>query len=802
MTNEEKINLIGQKILVLSNDLDRYSKELAVLKKQLELLQQQGKPVVNEPVVIKEPVKETPVEQPVVQPVEEPQPQKITYTIPTPQPKPEKPKVDMEEYIGGNLISKIGIAVLVIGIAWGVKYAIDENLINPLTRIVLGYIAGILILLTALRLKKNYNGFSAILLSGAMASLYFTTFVAYSLYSLFPQTAAFALMVVFTAFTVFAATVYNRQEIGVFGLVGAYAVPFLLSDGSGRVEILLGYMSIINIGVLVLSFKKNWNILNHVAYALSWLIFGIWFLDQYDREKHQTIALVFSFLFFITFYISLMAYKTVRKEAFGVVDVIRLLLNSFIYFAIGYAIISDIDKGSWLGLFTLGNAVVHFVFSYIVYTNQQVDRKLFYLLMAMVLCFLTIAVPVQLEGNWVTLFWSAEILLLFWIGRMKEVRFYEYLAMAMIFPALISLGDDWADAYGRGYYNKEHWLTFRSFFNITFLTTLITSGALAGWLMIDRKKPLTAGQTGNAALYNIVRVVIPVLLLIVLYAGIRNEVAGYWQARYYLSEVLEKSSAYAPDESYTYPVYDSAMRTLGHVWTMNYTLGFFIVCCLLALYRWKQEAIAWCAWGSGVFVLLIFLMAGLMSLSDLRDDYLSAYNANYFTHSSFLVNIRYVSFAFFGVLLWLTYRLGRSETLGKYGFASAYASSFVHLFILIVLSNELVHLVHTAHFGSEDLYLHMRAVYKFGFSILWGLYSFALIIYGILKKQKVKRITGIVVFGITLIKLFSYDISNQSTGYKVIAYVILGILLLVVSFLYQKFKNLLFGDENKPEEKS
>lgn len=40
MTNEEKINLIGQKIMLLSNNLDKYQTELAQLKQQLEFLQQ------------------------------------------------------------------------------------------------------------------------------------------------------------------------------------------------------------------------------------------------------------------------------------------------------------------------------------------------------------------------------------------------------------------------------------------------------------------------------------------------------------------------------------------------------------------------------------------------------------------------------------------------------------------------------------------------------------------------------------------------------------------------------------------
>ncbi|MCG7859716.1 DUF2339 domain-containing protein, partial [Flavihumibacter sediminis] len=106
------------------------------------------------------------------------------------------------------------------------------------TRIILGYLVGLGLLGFSIKLKAKYESFSAVLLSGAMAVMYFITYTAYSLYALFPQWFAFLLMLLFTVFTVVAALHYNRQVIALVGLVGAYAVPFLLSDGSGKVGIL------------------------------------------------------------------------------------------------------------------------------------------------------------------------------------------------------------------------------------------------------------------------------------------------------------------------------------------------------------------------------------------------------------------------------------------------------------------------------------------------------------------------------------------------------------------------------------
>jgi uncharacterized membrane protein len=86
-------------------------------------------------------------------------------------------------------------------------------------------------------------------------------------------------------------------------------------------------------------------------------------------------------------------------------------------------------------------------------------------------------------------------------------------------------------------------------------------------------------------------------------------------------------------------------------------------------------------------------------------------------------------------------------------------------------------------------------VYKSGLSILWGVYAFIFISYGIWKKKKHIRIGAMLLFAITLIKLVFYDLSHLETIPKTIVFVLLGVLLLIISFLYNKFKHFI-ADEN------
>ncbi|HYH13802.1 MAG TPA: DUF2339 domain-containing protein, partial [Flavisolibacter sp.] len=195
------------------------------------------------------------------------------------------PRMVWENFIGLRLIHLVGIIVLVIGLSIGVKYAIDQELISPITRIGLAYGAGVLLYVLSLRLKKEYLVFSAILFSGAMASVYFTTYAAAVYYQMVPTTIAFLLMVAFTAFTVVQAGAYNRQEIAWLGMVGAYGIPFLISRNADQAYLFFLYILIIDLGVLYLSYRKSWKMVGRIALLVTWALFLGWSMMRFNPSQ-------------------------------------------------------------------------------------------------------------------------------------------------------------------------------------------------------------------------------------------------------------------------------------------------------------------------------------------------------------------------------------------------------------------------------------------------------------------------------------------------------------------------------------
>ncbi|RZK51892.1 MAG: DUF2339 domain-containing protein, partial [Pedobacter sp.] len=685
-------------------------------------------------------------------------------------------KSDFEKFIGENLISKIGILILIIGVVIGAKYAIDKELLSPLTRIILGYLVGVGLTGFSLKLKAKYESFSAVLLSGAMAIMYFITFAAYDFYALFPQAMAFLLMVVFTCFTVFAAVKYDKPVIAHIGLVGAYAVPFLLSDGSGKVAVLFSYMTIINIGILVLSFKKHWKSLFYLSFAFTWTIFSSWLVSNYKPENFS-LALGFSSLFFGIFYGCNLAYKLRKAELFGISDVIILLLNSFVFYGIGYFLLAGHKNGGeLLGLFTLANAIIHFVVCLFIYRLKLADKNLFYFILAMVITFITLAIPVQLSGNWVTIFWAMEATILFYLGKSKNISIYQKLSFPLIFLAFLSLLEDWSHNNSEFNYLGDYIIT-TPFFNAQFLCGIIFVACFTVMLFINKKaKSETPDTSINKVITDILTYTIPTILIVVTYFTFRTEIGNIFR------NLFESSKINTGSRGNTYYQYNFDYKNLKTIAVFIYSMFFASALTLLNIKKIKSKELAVANAAINTVTILAFLVQGLFILSELRLSFLHQAN-KYFVSGNINIGIRYIALVFFALLIFSCYQLAKADIF-KVKFKKAF-DYLLYIAILWVLSSELLHWLEIA---------GLQSGYKLGLSILWGVYSLVLISIGIWKNKKFLRIGAIGLFAITLLKLFLYDIASLDTISKTIVFVSLGVLLLLISFLYNKYKHLIIDD--------
>lgn len=714
----------------------------------------------------------------------------VTKEIKTPPPiipaKPEstlpsqekvKKKNDIERFIGENLINKIGILITIIGVAIGAKYSIDNNLINPLTRIILGYLFGFGLLGIGFKLKEKYKNYSAVLLSGSMTIMYFITFVAYSLYGLLSQEISFGLMVLFTIFTVLAAIQYNLQIIAHIGLVGAYAIPFLLSDGSGKVMILFSYVTIINIGILYISFKKYWKPLYYSAFGFTWLIFLSWFLFKYENDEHFTLALSFLTIFFTIFYITFLSYKLIAKEKFNASDVVLLLINAFIFYGLGYNIFTNnSNTNNLLGLFTIFNALIHFITAFIIYKQKLADKNLFHLLVGLVLTFITITIPVQLDGNWVSLLWAGEATILFLIGTKNNVKTYRNLSFPVMLLAFFSILQDW-ESYHYLFSNSK----ITAFINIHFLTSLLFSFAFGLITYFSYKNIKNHSENSNSNVFGqMIKISAIFIFLFSLYFTLRIEITNYWQQLYNSSEIIQQVEGSDYDTS----INNYDLLRFKSLFVIIFSMLFFSLLTIFNIKKTKNPILGGTNLILNFFTILIFLTQGLYVLSVLRTSYLYQ-TMEYYEASTFNLWVRYIAYLFLALLFYVTYKEIKQAYI-KIKLTIPF-ELILHTCILWVASSELINWMD---------FFNSSQSYKLGISILWGIYALLLIVLGLWKKKKYLRIGAISLFSITLIKLFFYDISHLNTIAKTIVFVSLGVLLLIISFLYNKYKTLI-SDETK-----
>lgn len=788
MTNhQDQIDQLYFKIDILLIRQNDFSSEIEKLKLEIEALKasvsEQETPTVQNLDNRSIPISDSEIKEESKKVETQFQQDEIKFEAPKPilppVTKARKMSFDLEKFIGENLINKIGIAITVIGVAIGAKYSIENELISPLTRIILGYVSGLALLGIGMKLKKKYENYSAVLVSGAMAIMYFITYSAYGFYDLIPQLMAFGLMLVFTAFTVVAAINYNRSIIAQIGLVGAYAVPFLLSEGSGKVATLFAYMAIINIGILIIAFKKYWKALYYSSFTMTWVIFVFWYLFEYQTEKHFGIALTFLFIFFGIFYLMFLAYKLIRKEKFEIQDIFLLLVNSFIVYGVGFLVLGNHTTGKDLvGVFTLCNALIHFMVSLLIYRQKLADRNLFFLVSGLVLVFITITIPVQLDGNWVTLLWAGEAALMFWIGRTKNVPVYEKLSYPLMILAFISIGHDWLTVYN-DYNPGDPGTRITPIFNVNFLSSLLFIAAFGFINLWSRSTKYPSAIASLKGFSNIISFIIPAVFIFTTYYAFHLEIENYWN-QLYEDSLLSINSGEEGFEN-IHRNYDLAhYRT---IWILNYSLLFLSILAWLNFKKIKNQQLGAVNLGLLALCLFVFLMQGLFALSELRESYLEQSLSEYYQRGIFNLLIRYISFAFAALGLISCYQYIRQKFM-KNNFRMPF-DFLLHTSVLWIASSELINWMDIAESTQS---------YKLGLSILWGVYALLLIGLGIWKSKKHLRIGAIVLFGITLIKLFFYDISHLDTISKTIVLVSLGVLLLIISFLYNKYKHIISNE--------
>ncbi|MBX3256683.1 MAG: DUF2339 domain-containing protein [Chitinophagaceae bacterium] len=722
------------------------------LEETLFVVQEKPAPVVE---VSKE-IIETPgvkKETPVIRPA---------AVVPPAPPNPPKPgfferNPDLEKFIGENLVSKIGIAILVLAIGFFVKYAIDNDWIGSAGRVAVGIACGGILIAIAHKLRKNYHAFSSVLVGGGLAVFYFTITLAYHEYHLFSQVTAFVIMLVITAFAVLLSLLYNRQELAVIALVGGFATPFMASSGSGNYQSLFIYLIILNSGLLIIAYRKAWRLLNLLAFIFTVILFATW-LATLSAESAKAVyvnGFIFASVFYMLFLAINIAHNIRENKKFIASDFGILLANTCLYFSAGLYLITQAGASDYKGVFSAGMGVFNLVLSYILFRSKKVDTNVLYLLIGITLTFISLTAPLQLKGNYITLFWASEAVLLYWLFQKSRIGLM-LLSSGIVWVAmLVSLVMDWMNIYGNST------IVQAIVVNKGFITTLFTAfSSFALWRLMKSEKDKAEGIYSAAPGKTMVGITACILLF----------ASGAWEINH---QFLSR-----------YPV-DGFSR----LYLLLYTYAFTLVFTMLTF---KLHLFSNCIYQGALYaagMLLYFIAIGDVFTVQ-SGMLLSGSPALHFT-------AHWISAVLFVMIAWNFIRLLRSGGFTqKIDHTVLTWLTCIALVLFVSLEGSLI--CNALFYAADNPLPGIQRVYiKTGLPILWGLSSFVLMWLGMRHKYRPLRIISLVLFAITLVKLFLFDIRNIPVAGKIAAFFSLGVLLLIVSFMYQRLKKIIIEDEKK-----
>lgn len=665
--------------------------------------------------------------------------------------------VSMEYAVASQWLLRIGVLVLVLGIAFFLKYSIDRGYLGPEARVLLSTVTGLGLLVAGTQLLgRRYHLFGQGLLGAGLATLYFAVFAAANLYKLVPPSTAFVLMGAVTVLAGGVAVRFNSMLVAILGIIGGYATPVLLSSGAGSLPALFGYLLVLGVGVLAMCYWKDWPLVNYLSFLATYGLTTVAIREAPERKFGE----IFPFLvaFFVLFSTMTFLYKLVRRKQANLIDLAAMAINAGVFFVLAGDLIEENYSRRWVAV--LAAALAAFYTGHVYYFLQRkvVDRNLLVAFIGLAIFFLAITMPLALSPQWITASWAVQAVVLLWVADRLGSQFvrqaaYVLFALVLMRFAVIDLGREFAGgAASLAEVSTQDYIRLLVERVIAFGIP-IGSFALAYRMLQKQSASETEGPEPESLVgrENDVPAWAPTNLAA---GGLIG--CGVLALLCYLYLELNRSVGffYAPARL---PVLTMVIAALGAM-------------ILLAAVRLKSSVLEIALVVVGVLITLKLVFMDLPSWG-VSSRLLCAAPYSFRDASMRLLDFGAI-IGFFGggyALLRAHARPGEVRTvLGS--------AALGMLFLYLTLET------------NSFLEAYLPGLRPGGVSILWSLFALALILRGIKKNVPALRYLGLALFAIVSWKVFFVDLAQLDQLYRIVAFVLLGVLLLAGSFVYLKYR--------------
>lgn len=648
----------------------------------------------------------------------------------------------LEQRIGTQWVLIAGIITVIFAVGFFLKYAYDTDLIGPLGRVVIAAICGLIALTVGeVTRRRGYGIVAKAVTALGFAILYAAIFSAYRFYGLIGPTPAFVLAIFVTAAAMLYAVSLNEIVVAFLSLLGGFLTPVIVSTGENLPIPLFSYVLILGVGAMLCAYYRKWRAVNLLAFVGTFLLYIGWFEKFYrpairtaeGMPEQMPVALVWLGIFFVVYLVLPILHELVRKVKAQEEDVLLVLANAAVVFCYLWNILFAKYRTE-LAFCALGLCTAHLVMMTVVIKRCKEDLRLRLALLVIGLFFLTIAVPLYLKMYAVAMAWAIEGVILAVIG-LKYRSIWTQLGGAV--ALLLSFGQLLHEL-------PMHTGAFTLVFNPAFGTWCFVAGVVLVCHIIYRRTSELAQE-----LRELIAQFLYAATTLLLMAATAME--WYWHCDYNVTE-------------------NAAGNRL-------FLKGMVLIITAFPLLLLVRPI---CPRGMVCKVVAVVL-AGLGSIFTML-----VFNEFYGDRFVIFVNLEFVIVLVFVAALFAAgWLLSREQEDDQYTRIFAIAFVLAGIFVLWVLLAEEIYLYWYCRNRFAEKIANWRFLSHMYISVMWAVYGAVLMTVGFWRKNKMLRYISLGLFALLLLKVFVLDTSTVKSVYRIAAFLVTGITLVTVSYLYQ-----------------
>ena len=331
----------------------------------------------------------------------------------------------IEMKIGLNWINKIGIILILLGVSAAAKYTYSTWFNEYMKGISFFVLGGGLLGIGEWAYRKNKKPFATGLLGGGISVLYGAIFYSYFLLEIINLTTGLLLSVIITLLSIILSLRYQSRTICSLGLIGGYfpffSYVFVYGLSGNNYYIAMGYLFLLNLSVLLISLWKKWNITNYISFLFHFPSLFFLVLNAPD----QLIGIAYSLLTFLMYLGITLTYSFRKNKALNKLDVILLAMNTFFSFGVIYLLFDKAGLGEYQGLLALIFSLVFIGLGQFVEKIMRDEKPTMILFYATSLTFAILMIPLQFGVQWLAFGWFIEGAVLILSGYRIKQRLME-----------------------------------------------------------------------------------------------------------------------------------------------------------------------------------------------------------------------------------------------------------------------------------------------------------------------------------------------------------------------------------------